>query len=61
MPGAGGGATQTSTLSHTQQLQVAKCMRSHGVPNFPDPNASGAPSPAALGKCLPGGGPVRVP
>lgn len=41
MPGAGG-AEQTSNLSRAQQLRLAKCIRAHGVPNFPDPNASGA-------------------
>ncbi len=72
MPGGAGGAGQTSTMSHAQELQLAKCMRSRGVPSFPDPNASGGLSPdginpkspavkAALEKCLPAGGPARAP
>jgi hypothetical protein len=31
--------TPASVVQH--ELTFAKCMRSHGVPNFPDPNASG--------------------
>jgi hypothetical protein len=31
--------TPPSVVRH--ELAFAKCMRSHGVPNFPDPNASG--------------------
>lgn len=27
--------------AHAQELALAKCMRSHGVPDFPDPNPSG--------------------
>jgi hypothetical protein len=72
MPGGAGGAGQTSTMSHAQELQLAKCMRSHGVPSFPDPNASGGLSldginpnspavKAALEKCLPAGGPAHAP
>ena len=30
-----------STPTYAQELALAQCMRSHGVPNFPDPNASG--------------------
>jgi hypothetical protein len=29
-----------SAAQNAQQLQFAQCMRSHGVPNFPDPSAS---------------------
>jgi hypothetical protein len=47
-------------------------MRSHGVPNFPDPNASGGLSlnsinpnnpalKAALHECQPEGGPSQAP
>lgn len=77
--GAGGAAGSTSASSSAPaQLQrdagaYAACMRKHGVPNFPDPSASGGfqfpagsfdpSSPAveaAQAKCrklLPGGGP----
>jgi hypothetical protein len=29
-------------MTRAQALRLATCMRAHGVPNFPDPNASGA-------------------
>jgi hypothetical protein len=31
-----------SAPSYIQVLSLAQCMRSHGEPNFPDPNASGS-------------------
>jgi hypothetical protein len=34
-PNAGGSATSTSAVAYS------RCMRSHGVPNFPDPTSSG--------------------
>ena len=38
-PNAGGSASpQASSLS---ALAFARCMRSHGIPNFPDPDSSG--------------------
>jgi hypothetical protein len=49
--GAGGGASATSGGSsgttagdalYQQELSYSKCMRSHGVPGFPDPPAPGA-------------------
>jgi hypothetical protein len=70
MPGrAGGPSGQTSTMSRAQELELAQCIRSHGVPNFPDPNASGGLSlnginpnspavKAALQRCKPAGGPA---
>jgi hypothetical protein len=38
-PKAGGSTNSQSTTS--QPLAFSHCMRSNGVPNFPDPNASG--------------------
>ena len=38
--GSSGGHTQASTRG-TALLAYASCMRSHGVPNFPDPDGSG--------------------
>jgi hypothetical protein len=73
-PGSQGGGPSQESPASLQQAAVAyaKCMRASGVPNFPDPNASGgflfhasrglASSPlfkAAQAKChklLPGGG-----
>jgi hypothetical protein len=52
-PGAASASTATTTTvapsgsnasgetSQSQQLQLAQCMRSHGVPNFPDPSPGG--------------------
>jgi hypothetical protein len=51
-PGAASASSTTTTVapsgsnasgetSQSQQLQLALCMRSHGVPNFPDPSPGG--------------------
>jgi hypothetical protein len=37
----GSGPSSASAPTYAQELALAQCMRSHGVPNFPDPNASG--------------------
>jgi hypothetical protein len=40
----GGGSAPSSSVSaptYAQVLALAQCMRGHGVPDFPDPNASG--------------------
>jgi hypothetical protein len=70
---SGNSSVSESTGSEGTALQFAECMRSHGVPQFPDPGSSGGPafgpgsapksSPAfgsAVTKCnklVPGGGP----
>ena len=49
--GGGSSSTGASTL-HQEELAVAQCMRSHGVPDFPDPAANGGRqhvSPNSLG------------
>jgi hypothetical protein len=75
LPGGAGGAGPTgqkSDMTPAQELQLAKCIRAHGVPNFPDPNASGVipqsginpNSPAmkaALQACQTAGGPPPAP
>ncbi len=45
----GGGASSSASAptyahapTYAQKIALAQCMRSHGVPNFPDPNASGS-------------------
>ena len=75
--GSGGGGSSTVVLgagAH-KALKYAQCMRTHGVPNFPDPTADGSfsltginpRSPAfqtaqkACSKLLPGGGPQSHP
>ena len=39
--GAGGSSSTGGSSLHQEELAVAQCMRSHGVPNFPDPSANG--------------------
>jgi hypothetical protein len=42
LPGGGGGNAAPLTPAQQQQyLKAAACIRSHGVPNFPDPTFSG--------------------
>jgi hypothetical protein len=71
--GSGNSSTNSASNPSTQLLRFAECMRSHGVPSFPDPSGQGIhigpgsgidpSSPAfkaaqsACGKLLPGGGP----
>jgi len=50
----GGGSPSSATAGRSTQhgsgLAYSHCMRSHGVPNFPDPNSSGTwPSAQQLG------------
>ena len=49
--GAGGSSSTGASSLHQEELAVAQCMRSHGVPDFPDPAANGRPhvSPNSLG------------
>jgi hypothetical protein len=39
-PTQGNGTQGPSSGADTQQLKFAQCMRSHGVPNFPDPSSN---------------------
>ncbi len=39
--GGGSDPSAASTPTYAQELALAQCMRSHGVPTFPDPGASG--------------------
>jgi hypothetical protein len=52
--GCGGGSASPAAAGrpgqHGSGLAYSRCMRSHGVPNFPDPNSSGTwPSARQLG------------
>jgi hypothetical protein len=40
--GAGSTARQPTSAQQQAMLRFARCMRSHGVPNFPDPQPGGA-------------------
>ncbi len=44
LPPAGGPSPQVSAEQRRQALAFARCMRAHGVPNFPDPTFSGGGS-----------------
>jgi hypothetical protein len=37
-----GGSSSTTSSASTGPLAFSQCMRSHGMPTFPDPNGSGA-------------------
>jgi hypothetical protein len=39
--GGGSASSSASAPTYAQELALAQCMRSHGEPNFPDPNTSG--------------------
>lgn len=42
LPAAGGPPPQVSAQQQRQALAFARCMRAHGVPNFPDPSFAGS-------------------
>lgn len=39
--GSSGGANPSGSASRNNPAQFAQCMRSHGVPSFPDPDSNG--------------------
>jgi hypothetical protein len=49
LPGGGPGALKATHADFVAALAFAKCMRSHGLPNFPDPLAS---APAGSGPII---------
>jgi hypothetical protein len=52
--------SSASAPTYAQVLALAQCMRSHGVPGFPDPNASGGYSLAPDGTLKGAGGSVDI-
>jgi hypothetical protein len=61
--GCGGSFSETTaTTTGTQNgaLAYARCMRSHGVPNFPDPTGSGGANKQAVVSALKGAGNPEV-
>jgi hypothetical protein len=62
--GCGGGSSTTAATTTTAMqngaLAYALCMRSHGIPNFPDPNRSGGNSKEAVISALQGVSNSRV-
>jgi hypothetical protein len=50
-PASGGGkssAPESSASTQQKMVAYAQCMRTHGVPNFPDPTSSGGSKEAAI-------------
>jgi len=43
-----GGSSNPSRSANSQQLTYSRCVRSHGVPDFPDPGSSGGFSKSTL-------------
>jgi hypothetical protein len=37
----GGGTSNSGSANYAAELKFSECMRSHGVPDFPDPNKNG--------------------
>ena len=46
LPGAGPRPAQVTESQKLQALKFARCMRAHGVPDFPDPNFGSGPAQA---------------
>jgi hypothetical protein len=57
-----GGAAPSSASppTYAQELALAQCMRGHGVPNFPDPQASGGYSLGSNGSIQGAGGSIDI-
>jgi hypothetical protein len=53
---AGAAPPTRSTPTYVQVLALVRCMRSHGVPDFPDPDSSGGYSLTANGSLQGAGG-----
>ena len=58
--GGGSASSSASAPAYAQVLALAQCMRSHGVPSFPDPNASGGYSLTPNGSLEGAGGSVDI-
>lgn len=53
LTGCGGGSsasTAAGSAPYTKALAYAQCMRSHGVPSFPDPDSQGHLPPLQVGR-----------
>jgi hypothetical protein len=53
-------ASSASAPTYAQEIALVGCMRSHGVPNFPDPSASGSYSLTSDGSLVGAGGSVDI-
>jgi hypothetical protein len=56
----GSAASSASAPTYAQEIALVGCMRSHGVPNFPDPSAAGGYSLTANGSLVGADGSVDV-
>ena len=56
----GSASSSASAPTYAQVLALAQCMRSHGVPSFPDPNASGGYSLTPNGSLEGAGGQLTL-
>jgi hypothetical protein len=56
----GSAPAAASPPTYAQELALAQCMRGHGVPNFPDPGASGGYSLSSNGSLEGDGGSVSI-
>jgi hypothetical protein len=54
--GAGSTSSSASAPTYAQELALAGCMRSHGEPDFPDPNTSGGYTLTSTGSIEGAGG-----
>jgi hypothetical protein len=52
--------SSVSAPTYAQVLALAQCMRSHGVPNFPDPNTSGGYTLTSNGSIEGNGGSISI-
>jgi hypothetical protein len=48
LPGGGPKTTQLTESMKLRALRFARCMRAHGVPNFPDPGSGAGPVQQAI-------------
>ena len=58
--GGGNAPPSASAPTYTQELALAQCMRGHGVPNFPDPNAAGGYTLTSTGSLEGNGGAISI-
>ena len=56
----GSAASSADPPTYAQEIALVGCMRSHGVPNFPDPSAAGGYSLTADGSLVGAGGSVDI-
>jgi hypothetical protein len=50
--GCGSSTTSITATAGSPELQFARCMRAHGMPNFPDPTVSGGHPTIILGPAV---------